>query len=326
MPTIAPDRPAGRIVLAATVIPLALTAVAAWLLWSWRGDLPDPVARHWGSDGADGFSSLTTIVIMTVVIGVVLTGTGAVLAIVSNNRWTARIAIGTAAATTALTVAILVVSVAGQRGLADAAEATLHGGWALAAVAVGMLVGVACAALVPTWATAVPDDEGTDVDAAPLGPAEQVAWSRSVGLSTPGVVIVVVSALVVAVIAVVTAQGWLTLIPVAIVAMFLTMATARVAVDRRGVTVRGPLPWPRFHTPLDSIARADVVQVNAIRDFGGFGARLSVMGPHRGSRGLVLRSGEALRLTRGDGGRELVVVDDAATAAALVNALVQRSR
>jgi hypothetical protein len=47
----------------------------------------------------------------------------------------------------------------------------------------------------------------------------------------------------------------------------------------------------------------------------------------RGERtALLLRSGEALELDLADGSRFLVTVDDAATAAALVNTLAERAR
>jgi hypothetical protein len=47
----------------------------------------------------------------------------------------------------------------------------------------------------------------------------------------------------------------------------------------------------------------------------------------RGDRtAVVLRSGEALQLDLADGSRFLATVDDAATAAALVNTLAERAR
>jgi hypothetical protein len=45
-----------------------------------------------------------------------------------------------------------------------------------------------------------------------------------------------------------------------------------------------------------------------------------------GSFGIVLRAGEALQVTRRDGRRFTVTVDDAATAAALLEALSSRVR
>ena len=39
------------------VLPLALMTAGALIALSWRDELPDPVATHWGADGPDGFSS-----------------------------------------------------------------------------------------------------------------------------------------------------------------------------------------------------------------------------------------------------------------------------
>lgn len=318
-----PDRPIVRIVLTAAVVPLALTAAAAAVLWSWRDELPDPVARHWGSGGADGFSSLTTIVAMTVGLGVLFTLLVVGLAVVARDRRTTRTAVGTGAGVTAFVAATVTASTASQRGLADAADAEFSAWWVLLALAVGVIVGVGCAALVPWWS--VPDDPDGRAGALALGADERAAWSRPV---VSGGFMLAVSVGAVAVMGIVTVlvrQWWALPLGAVLVAFAGSMHSARVTVDRRGVTVRSRLGWPRFHTALAGIARADVVHVNALRDFGGFGIRISVMGPHRGTRGLVLRSGEALRLTRVDGSRELVVVDDAETAAGLVNGLLQRA-
>ena len=55
-------------------------------------------------------------------------------------------------------------------------------------------------------------------------------------------------------------------------------------------------------------------------EFGGWGLRLSV----EGRFGVVLRQGEAIEVTRANGRRFLVTVDDAATGAALLQALIAR--
>lgn len=320
------ERPTARLLVASTAVPVAVTVASAVLLWSWRTDLPDPVARHWGADGADGFSSLTTVIVMAVIMGLMFAVIGALLAVTAHDRQAARMAIGFSTGTAVFVVGLITVSTAGQRGLADAADAELPGAWLLAMVAVGVLAGVGSAAIIPPWRVSSPDTaNATAVDPVTLGADERAAWTRSVGAGAAGVVVVVSSLAVLLVIAGVTEQWWTLAIAAAILVLVVAMASVRVIVDRRGVTVRSRFGWPRFHTAIADIAKADVVAVKALRDFGGYGARLAVIGPHRGTRGVVLRSGEALRITRVDGVRELVVVDDAATAAGLVNGLLQRS-
>lgn len=58
--------------------------------------------------------------------------------------------------------------------------------------------------------------------------------------------------------------------------------------------------------------------VNPMGDFGGWGLRLSV----DGRVGVVLRTGEALQITRRKGRPFVVTVDDAETAAAVLSAQV----
>src|SRR5699024_7133164 len=127
------------------------------------------------------------------------------------------------------------------------------------------------------------------------------------------------------ILAVLFQQWWMLAVGGVLTALAAAMHSARVTVDQRGVTVQSRLRWPRFHTALADISHADVVDVHALRDFGGFGVRIAVVGRHKGTRGVVLRSGPAIRLTRVDGGRELVVVEDAKTAVGVVNGLLRRA-
>src|SRR5918997_810546 len=114
------------------------------------------------------------------------------------------------------------------------------------------------------------------------------------------------------------APGWL--LPV-VAALLAPTTSVRVTVDHTGVSVHPTLvPRPRVHVPLTRVVRAGRSDVRA-RELGGWGLRM------RGERtAVLLRSGEALDLELADGSRFLVTVDDAATAAALVNTLAERSR
>jgi len=110
--------------------------------------------------------------------------------------------------------------------------------------------------------------------------------------------------------------------PALLVAAALAVGTsARVTVDATGLTAHpGPVRRPRLHVPLDRVVSARRTDVRAT-EMGGWGVRM------RGERtALLLRSGEALELDLADGSRFLVTVDDAATAAALVNTLAERAR
>ena len=102
----------------------------------------------------------------------------------------------------------------------------------------------------------------------------------------------------------------------------LTMWSVTVTVNRNGLVAKGLLGWPQQRVAMSDIVRVEAVTVSALRDFGGYGYRLAVRGNLKGAQGFVLRSGSALLLTRVGGRRAIVVVDDAQTAAGLINGVV----
>jgi hypothetical protein len=100
------------------------------------------------------------------------------------------------------------------------------------------------------------------------------------------------------------------------------MATAVVCVDQRGLWVHwGTFGLWRTGVPLSDVVRAEAIDIHPLQ-WGGWGYRgsLKVMG----RAAVVLRKGPGMRLElRGD--RVLAVtVDDAGTAAGLLNDLVAR--
>ena len=97
-----------------------------------------------------------------------------------------------------------------------------------------------------------------------------------------------------------------------------TTVAFHVRVDDSGLSVDSVLGLPRFRLRLADIASAAAVDVNPMGEFGGWGLRLSVDRRF----GVVLRQGEAIEVTRGNGRRFVVTVDDAATGAALLQALI----
>ena len=154
-----------------------------------------------------------------------------------------------------------------------------------------------------------------------LGPDEDAVWSRVVAspvlwapaglLGALGLGLSVPSAT--------RAVGVLLLVAALLNAVF---ASLRVTVDGHGLTIVSPLlPRPRLRVPMRRIEAAASREVRPMAEFGGYGYRV---GP--GKSGVVMRAGEALS-ARLRGGKEFVVtVDDAGTAAALLNGLLQRAR
>lgn len=111
-------------------------------------------------------------------------------------------------------------------------------------------------------------------------------------------------------------------IGLAIVLSILAMAMleADVRVDATGVEVRGPARFPRIAIALEDIASASAINVEAIGAFGGFGWRRVP-----GAQGVIMSSGEALRIERVNGPDLVVTVPGAANAAAVVEALRARA-
>ena len=105
------------------------------------------------------------------------------------------------------------------------------------------------------------------------------------------------------------------MLPVTLVALAALRFDVRI--DERGVTARAALGWPRVRVPLEKITSADVIaEVSPLADFGGWGWRTVGAGD-----GVVLRTGEAIRIGRDRRSDLTITVDDAAGAVAVLNAL-----
>lgn len=318
--------PAARIVLATGAIPIFITGAAAVLLATWRDELPDPVATHWGRQGmADGLTSVSGTIGLVVAFGVGLGLLGLVLALISKVPVLVRACAATGAGVSSFVVVLVTLSTGAQRGLADATEARIPGAAIWAALLAGALVGALAWLLVPTWQVAPEPAAGEPGRAMELAAGERVSWTRSVRSATPAAFVMAGSVLVTAGLAVALQDWWLLIVPAVLLVMVVALGSIRATVDGSGLRVRGALGWPRQHIALDTIASASVVEVRAVRDFGGWGYRIGVRKPFTGVRGWVLRSGPGLLIERTDNSRDIVVVDDAATAAGLITALLART-
>ncbi|WP_031012726.1 DUF1648 domain-containing protein [Streptomyces sp. NRRL F-5727] len=294
-----------------------LLAVAAYLLLLALGSdrLPDPLATHFSTGGeADGFTGRTA-----------FAAVGTALLLTLGAGWTVLVRRGAlwgAWLTAGLLGTLLCLLVRDNLDAADAADVRSP----LSNLAVALGVGAVCALAGHALSRLVPAEErdGTrpDVDpAAPrldLGPGEVAGWSRATA-STP---LTALGLLLLAAGAVAALLGPWPLLPLAVLIGVpgLALARVRVNVDRHGLTVRSTLaPRPRLHVPLADIAGADARDVAALGEFGGWGYRVRAR-----RTGVILRSGEALVVRRGDGREFAVTVPDARTAAALLNTLVER--
>lgn len=110
----------------------------------------------------------------------------------------------------------------------------------------------------------------------------------------------------------------------ALCVLFLVIAVStlwfRVRIDGLGVEVRSTAGWPVFKVAIGDIARVKSAQISPFSEFGGWGLRYTL-----DSFAIVMRTGDALVITRNGGRRFVLSVDDSARAAAALAAFVQQS-
>lgn len=317
-------------------------------------DLNATVPTHWNGAGEiDGWGPAWTFPVMTAAVGVGTIGVVGSLGLagLSQNGRPARLR--TMAATTVWTAGFL-AAILGLAGV---------GGEPGPMLMVSMLGGAVVGALLAWWAFRVtfdvaaetaagtpgsalgsspaPHTSGTDdttvATASPRKPAtdEHRSWTGTASMGTAGkwvtgsamlaLMLVVVCGVIVELrdTGSLGTLAWLGLPAAAIVlVLFSVTLSARVTVDETGLTVRGSAGWPRVHVPAERVDVAGTGDVSALGEFGGWGWRYF---PGSGA-GAVFRSGDALRVVRTNGSRFTVTVDDAATAAALLNAYADRAK
>lgn len=311
-----------RVLVAVVPSVLAAAAVLAAFL-SVRERLPDRMAVHIGAGGgADGFSGqgsfLATALAVLVGDGVLF---GALAYWIRTAPGVQRVLAVIGGAVAVLTGWLVTAVLLANTDVDDASSVTLPG--TQAALAFAAAAGYAAVGWLICGKAEEPETVSGPTAGAerlPLGDSETAGWTRVAGsrvLPVTGA-LVAVAGLVVG-----FTTGWAPALPLLISGAPMALLTgARVTADRRGITVTPSLvPWPRLNVPLERIAEAGHRTVNPVRDFGGWGYRA-----RPGASGIVLRSGDAISARLTTGSEFVVTVDDAGTAAALLNTLADRER
>lgn len=320
-PALRPIGPFWSLIAALPFVVVAATVAAVHTAVSAR--LPDPLATHFGAGGrADGFSSthgfLTACLTALLVLGAVFGLLGGARALAKGAPWV----IASGYATAAAIGYPLCLTLLANADDGDASAVRLPLWQAAVTLAVALSAG-ALGRLLAGGAPRPPRRPAGDAPRLDLPTGTTAGWSRTI--SSPP--LVVLGALVLGaglVTAVLT--DWLTsAVLVLCGTVVLAVTSVRVTVDRRGLTLSPTLPSAlgiRFrHIGPDRVTEAISRPVDCLGEFGGWGYRVRM---HRS--GLVLRSGEGI-VVRLTSGREFVVtVDDAATAAALLNTYADRAR
>lgn len=306
------------------VVAAYLLATAAFLtaFLSRRDRLPDPMATHFSGAGhADGYTALGSFPYVALALLLVPAAVFAGLAYgIGQGRTRALVALGYGLAGLLgylLCALVLDNARAGRTG--EAARLPL---WQL-----GVALAVAAAAGALGWLLAGRDvPSARKPDAGPAAPrlelrdGEAATWTRSIGsrpLRLTGLALALPGA------ALGLLAGWDAGVGLLIGGLVtFAFSSARVTVDRHGLSAHLPwLPRPRLRVPLARIESATSRRIDALADLGGWGYRVVP-----GRSGLVLRSGEAIVARLTTGSEFVVTVDDAATAAALLDALAARAR
>lgn len=325
MPNLAAPLTKPRFVVAGIALPVLATVIALAIQLSALGELPNPVAINFGGSGKPGaFAAPELSIAMTAIIGLGIPlsmSLGALRGIRAGGQGGVYRMTGTAAAgLSALVASLTTMLLVGQRGLDDAVDARFGTNTLVVALA------VTAAVTAVAWFIQPAD---TPHVAAPITPMELEAgthtvWLSEASMSPRGIAMLglaVVALWVGAGIAWVLSSDPFTALIMSIVGLVITiLATAtgmfRVVVSEAGLTVRSVAGFPSVRVPLDQIETVEVVEVNALGEFGGFGFRRL---PRR--LGVITRNGDAIAVTRTDGPDVVVTARDCATGAALLAAL-----
>lgn len=327
-----PSTAVRRFVLVAITLPAVLTLVSLILQLAMWPSLPDPIATHWGlSGGPDGFGPIWVPLVLTVAVGLgvpLLLAASVLNGLRRGDRGVTYRFLGAVALGSSTLIAVLVTwTTLMQTGVADAVDApsaTLPAIVAFLAAAGAGLVGWRLQPDEPYRASAP-----ADLARVALEPSERVVWLQSVRIAVAGIVVLsaalvllIVSTLIMAILGAplpaVLMMAGVTLLMVLAIAM----ATAfHVRVDETGLSVTSVFGFPRIHIPLEDVDRVSAVQVSPMGEFGGWGLRWAI----GGGFGVVLRTGEGIRVQRRSGKVFTVTVDDAETGAAVLAALADRA-
>ena len=312
------------------VVPVVLTATAVVIQLAVMGQVPDPVAVHWGVGGEpDGYAAAWSVPLLSAGLGVGMTVLLSAFALIGarEGEWgpTMRFLGSLTPAVVGGILMIITWTFVAQAGLTTATDADgiveplVWGG--ATAIVLGVVAWVSQPRVVVSGGTV---RATTEIPS--LAPGERAVWVRTTSLGSAGMVVLVGATVILFALALfdfAAAGGvWPVLLIVAGVLALVILATVmfRVRVDAEGLKVVSPLGVPRFSVPLDQIVDVRVVSVNPMADFGGWGVRKGL----DGRTGVVLRRGDAVEVSRASGSTFVVTVDDATTAAGLLLALRDR--
>jgi hypothetical protein len=320
-----------RILAIAVLAPLVLTIAAVLVTVELAATGPSRIATHWAfSGGPNGFGSPYTYPVLIAAMSValiVLLGGSSVLA---AHRAPLTRMLKLLAITPIWITVLLGVGLTGalleQRTAASVSNAQNP----TTALILGALGATVLAAgswfLLPKAEKSPTEAETVGVAPVALADSERASWIRTASVSKSIMLVFVGIGVIIGaaeILVVITTEGqfwWFSIIPVVVLVILLSNLTFTVRIDSRGVRIRSVIGFPSVWIPLDNLESANVVDVLAFSQYGGWGVRWNLSG----RLGIILRSGQALEIHRKKGLTVVITIDDATTAAGLINGLVKR--
>ncbi|MBX6385799.1 MAG: DUF1648 domain-containing protein [Microbispora sp.] len=289
--------------------------------------LPDPLATHWGPSGRpNGSMPFAVFVLLLVVVWVVVAGIG--IGIAARGRTPVRRAARTwfcagQAWAGGLLLGLQALTIAANLDRDHWTRAADLGWWVVPAIAGAFVLGALgwlAGRPGPDVAPLVPEKEPV-ID---LDPGKRQVWvSTTTARWAAWLAYVALAAAVPVAWAALSGRmpgGWHAVVPlvvVGVVGLALSSVSVRVVPEALTVSI-GPLRWPLRKVRLDRVERA-WVEERYPAQVGGWGYRGL---PGRAT--IMIRGGECLVIRYTSGGQLGISIDDAATGAALINALVAR--
>lgn len=275
------------------------------------GNLPDPIATHWGGDGQPN-GSLTLLAFVLLPLGIMVVGVVLGFLFRSHGEPTPE-----AAAITGLmggvAIAVTNITVILNWNVEDWTEAGSFGWLDLVVVAVaGLGLGWLGYLLGQKWFPVPPRPPVEISEHAPI--AESVVWSKTMTVRWVAVILGPLA------IVFVFLPGWLKLISVLYVVLIFAFSKIGVTVDASGLSVALAGLFVVKRVRIDDIESAIAIDLEP-REWAGWGYRVIPSGS-----AIVLRKGPAIQINRVGGKRFAVTIDDAETGAAILAGHLARVR
>lgn len=304
-----------RFRLTAFILPIVFTIFGLGIQFATFSNVPNPMALNWELNGSpSGEGSPWVNIVLTAVFGIAVPHLIALTIFGGIKRGhtgaTARMLGAFIPAFSLFIVLIATLSHVIQLENATAMDAHMPVGLIPTALVMSIIVGFV------TWFS-FPEMSASLRPARHSGIAQTdsalTAWegSTSCGRVLGTVVIAIIAIAVLSPLIVWALSGEAVIIAilvvVAIAALIAGMsATAyTVIADQNGLKAKSRFGFPTFTVPMDDIVGVDIVDIDPMSDFGGWGVRWIP-----GNFGLILRRGTALRVIRRSGKNFVVTLPD----------------